>query len=575
MALRNRTKRLFPSDPGSLLVLALALCAVAMLWTFVLVSVEIARARDHEKAREDAFQVATLIDGETARIFDVTLVALDRAVDALAMADPSHRFREILESLQASHPEITSVALLEANGHGTVTTLAGMRPFDGTANENVVFHHADPTRLPYISLPFAGSSSGAPRIAVSRQIDGDDRRTARIVAVTLDYGHVERMLHDARLGPNGTIALHRLDRVLFARAANLDMPVGRSTADAAVWRHYPQSTAAVFEVASSRVDGLRRIVAFRRVRNLPFLAVATIAEADLEARAAEIARTPFRAAAAGSLALAALGLMGMYQAGRSHRLRRIATARRIVAERARTRAQRARAEAETANRAKSAFLANMSHELRTPLNAVMGFAETIRGGYVEATGPRTREYAGNIVGSGERLVALVDELLDAAELGSSHLPLEGEDVDPRAIVERAAAELSFAFAQRRIAFETAGDCGGPVRLNRRALQQIFKALLANAARYVPPDGHVRVTFARADGWIEVRVADDGPGLPAEIAGRIGEPFLHAGSPMTASGSGPGIGLWVVRTLVERQRGSFAVESVPGNGTTFVLRFPAG
>ncbi|MBL8808109.1 MAG: HAMP domain-containing histidine kinase, partial [Rhodospirillales bacterium] len=339
-----------------------------------------------------------------------------------------------------------------------------------------------------------------------------------------------------------------------------------------VWRQYPLADEGLFEVASSAVDGKRRIVAFRRVRNLPLLAVATLAQPDIDARAAAIARTPYLSAAAASLALAALGFVGMLATRRLHRQRRLAEARRLSAERARARAIAARNAAEMASRAKSMFLANMSHELRTPLNAVMGFAETIGGGFVEPVGPRTRAYAQDIALSGGRLLELVDELLGAAEIEAAHGPIERETVDPRAIAADTLGALANMFSARRIAVELAGECGPPVLLNRRALTLILKAILANAARFAPPNGRVRVIFARTPESLEIAVSDNGPGLPPDIAARLGEQFQRRGGAMTAEQSGAGLGLWIARTLVERLDGELRAEATEGGGATFAMRF---
>ncbi len=567
-------RRHFAPNPGSLLVLALTASSIVVLWAFVVASVAQLQSADMEKAREDARQVVDLIEGDTARTFEVAIIALLRARDSLGRADSIDRFSRMLAELRPAHPEITSFAVADSLGQGHAVTLDGVHAYDARGGEAFGYLAANATNDAYLALPFRGARRGTMQVAVARRLENGAGDFDGVIAVTLDYASVERMLQDARLGPRGTIALHRLDKRLFARAANLDVPVGRSTEDAAVWRQYPVADSGLFEVDASAVDGRRRLVAFRRVRNLPLLAVVTVAQVDLDSRAAEIARTPYRSAAAASLALAALGFVGTLATGRLYRQRRISEARRRAAERARARAIAARNDAETANRAKSMFLANMSHELRTPLNAVLGFAETIRSGVVEPTGPRTREYAGDIAQGGERLLMLVDELLGATELEAARGAIEREPVDARELAERTGERLATELARRSLKFEISGDAGAPLSLNRRALGQVLKALVSNAARFAPPGGTVRVVLARAEDALEIRIVDNGPGLPAEIAARIGEPFLRGGNPMTASAAGAGLGLWIARTLVERMDGRLWAEATPGGGATLALRFAA-
>ena len=558
-----------------MLVLVLTACAVGLLWTFVPFAVRSLQVADGEKARAEAAHTVEMVGSDIGQTFEVAIASLRRAEDALDRADTLDRFARILADLDAAHPEISSLGLVGPDGRGRVVTRDGVHIVDAREGESFQFLSANDTREHFLSLPFRGRARDIAQIAIARRLNDDAGGFAGFVAITLDYAFVEHILHDARIGQNGTVRLHRLDKRMFAAVPSMPVAVGASTAGLLLWKHYAHLDYGQFETGPSLVDGLSRIASYRQVRHLPLVAVVTVAQVDLDARAEEIAQAPHAAAGLASLALTALGLIGMYQAGRSHRLQRMSIARQIKAERAAEREAKARMRAEMASRAKSTFLANMSHELRTPLNAVMGFAETIRGGFIEPVGPRTREYAGNISESGERLLMLVDELLDATELGTTDATLERQEIDLPAAVAKAAERLSFVFAQRRIAFETSGDCGPDVRLNRRALSQILKSLLSNAARHAPVDGSVRVTLARAGNVAEIRVADDGPGLSPEFAARIGEPFLQNENAMTASETGAGVGLWVVRTLVERQGGNLAVEATPGGGATFVMRFPTG
>ncbi|MBL8805739.1 MAG: hypothetical protein JNN22_02740 [Rhodospirillales bacterium] len=562
----RRLTRLLSFDPGSLLVLGLTACAVAILWAFVHFGVEHAKSAERQKVRQDAAQVVELIEGEAARTFDMARVVLQRAVDSLEHDDVLDRFEQILSDLYVRNPEIFAIVHTDAAGKGTTTMPGWTHEFAQPPTRNFAFHRNSASDDMFISLPFVGLHSRKRQIFASMRVDAPGGPPGQIVGVIIDYDFIQNMLQHARIGAHGTVALHRLDRVLLATSDDApETAPGRSTTKAVVWTHHAQSPVGEYEVRRSHVDGAGRLVAYHQIRNNPLLAVVTVAERDMAARDAEIERIPHRAAVGASLALGSLGLVGMFAMGRLHRLRRIAELRRKAAE-------AARRQAVMANAAKSRFLANMSHELRTPLNAVLGFAETIGGGYIEPVGPRTREYAANIAESGERLLLMVDELLGAAELEAGRAPLPLEAFDLRAAIGRATAGLSFELAQRRIAVEIAGSGELPVHLNRRAIEHVLKSLIANAVRFSPPDSEVRVELARTPDGEELRVVDRGAGLPPEIAARIGEPFLQNDNPLTADISGTGVGLWVVKLLVERQGGTLAAEATPGGGTTFVMRF---
>ncbi|MFM7344384.1 MAG: ATP-binding protein [Tagaea sp.] len=230
------------------------------------------------------------------------------------------------------------------------------------------------------------------------------------------------------------------------------------------------------------------------------------------------------------------------------------------------------ARANAADRAKSAFLARMSHELRTPLNAIIGFSETIR---LRVMGPlpeRYAEYAGDIHDSGRHLLALVERILEMARLEADGRALDARPVD-LAEIARAAATLSRA-AIDDAAAQLVLELDGPVPAlgDPTALRQIAVNLIANAARHGKKGGTIRVRAFAADGRARLEVTDDGPGLDAELLGRLGTPFLNRRSD-TADGQGVGLGLAISMELAKRMGGSLAIANAhPGARAT--LDMPA-
>ncbi len=568
-------------DFGSAFVAFLVVCAIATLWVFVVTNVRRLQEVDGNNQRENAEQIVNLLEGEIARSLDVAVAALDRAGDALGRPDAMAHAQKVLRDIDWSHPEITSVGVFDANGSGQVATNAAIRDFSDPGSEMLQHHRASRSRDAYMSLPFTGPETGLQRVAVSRRIDGAEGTFAGFIAVTLRYEYIEEMLDRARQGPNGTVNLHRIDKRIFARVPRMSGLVGRSSTGIDLWLYFPDAMSGVYRVPVSTMDGADRTVAFRKVRNFPLIAAVTLDENDLAARKAEIARLPYRAAIGATLALAAFGIVGMFAMGRLFRMRqkaevqrKLAELERFAAENARTRAQQAHERAELASRAKTRFLANMSHELRTPLNAIIGFAETVKGGYIEQAGPRTREYAGHILDSGQHLLSLVDDLLDLTQIELTARKLELEPIDARAVAEIAAQRMSYQFMQRRVELAVTGTTGTPAPFNRRALLQIFLNLLSNAVRFVPIDGLVGIDIARDGDAVVIRVTDNGPGMPAEMIARIDEPFMQNKDPMTASKSGAGLGLAIVKSLIEQQNGTMTVQVPATGGTVFTMRFTA-
>ncbi len=566
-------------DLGSLLVAFLVACAIATLWIFVVANVGRLQNLDEANRRENATQIAGLLEGEIARSFDVAVATLDRAADGLGTPDFYAHAQRVLRDIEWTHPEITSVAVVDPDGRGRVATTGSVRDYADADSESLRHHRASRSHAVFLSLPFTGGASGLRRIAVSRRLDAPDGTFAGLVAVTLRYEYIEEMLHRARQGPNGTVHLHRTDKYFFARVPTQTELIGRPSSGIDLWYHYPDAEAGVYRVRVSTIDGASRIVAFRKVRNLPLIAAVTLDEKDLADRRADIERLPYRAAFGATLALLAIGIVGMLGMRRLYRMRqkaevqrKLAEIERISADTARGRAQQAHERAELASRAKTRFLANMSHELRTPLNAIIGFAETVKGGYIEKAGPRTREYAGHILDSGQHLLSLVDDLLDLTQIEIAARKLELEPVDAREIAETAAKRMSYQYMQRRVELDVKGTTGTPAPFNRRALLQILLNLLSNAVRYVPIDGFVGIEIARDGKAVEIRVSDNGPGMPAELIAQIGQPFIQNRDPMTASKSGAGLGLAIVKALVEQQNGTMKVDVPASGGTVFTMRF---
>jgi PAS domain S-box-containing protein len=237
-------------------------------------------------------------------------------------------------------------------------------------------------------------------------------------------------------------------------------------------------------------------------------------------------------------------------------------------------AQAARERAEAANKAKSRFLANMSHELRTPLNAVIGFTDLMRQGMFGALGnERYEEYATLIYDSGQLLLDLISDMLDMAKIEAGKRELNLEVVDLTGMTQDSVRLLS----------ERARGAGLSLLLNvpegavtvmadRRAVKQVLLNLLSNAIKFTPVGGEVEVTVAVENERVILRVRDTGIGIPAADLPRLGRPFEQVcADPMLAK-SGTGLGLALVRALVELHGGQLRIESQEGAGTEVAVDF---
>ncbi|MGH7263329.1 MAG: ATP-binding protein, partial [Candidatus Rokuibacteriota bacterium] len=237
------------------------------------------------------------------------------------------------------------------------------------------------------------------------------------------------------------------------------------------------------------------------------------------------------------------------------------------------REQAARAEAEAANRAKDEFLATVSHELRTPLMAMVGWVQLLRAAPLDEA---MRARALETISRNARIqTQLVDDLLDVSRIISGKLRLEPRPVDLAAVVAAAVDAVRPAAHAKGIALDTAVDGQvGAVAGDADRLQQVVWNLLSNAVKFTPAGGRVTVILSRRDGEAEVRVADTGQGIDPAFLPYVFERFRQADTTSVRRHGGLGLGLAIVRHLVELHGGQVRVDSPgDGQGSTFSVPLP--
>ena len=236
----------------------------------------------------------------------------------------------------------------------------------------------------------------------------------------------------------------------------------------------------------------------------------------------------------------------------------------------------ARDEAQQANKAKSMLLANVSHELRTPLNAIIGFSDLMRHEMFGPLGhPKYQGYAGDIQKSGSLLLSLINDLLDATKLEAGRYELTEAACDLGAILREAIALVKVQAEQGGVTLDvTVSDTLPPVLADERGLRQIALNLLSNAVKFTPEGGRVSVA-CRLDelGRPVLTVADTGRGIPEEEIPDLFQPFARAEAAKRAGTPGTGLGLVIVKSLVELHQGRIALESRVGIGTTVTVTLP--
>ena len=236
--------------------------------------------------------------------------------------------------------------------------------------------------------------------------------------------------------------------------------------------------------------------------------------------------------------------------------------------------QEARATAEAADRAKDQFLAVLSHELRTPLNAVYGWARMLRAGQIQGEADVTRALE-VIERNANAQVQLVDDLLDVSRVISGKMRLDVRKVDLSIVVEAAADAVRPAAEAKGIRLQSVLDPrAGPITGDPDRLQQLVWNLLINAVKFTPKGGQIQVHLQRINSHVEIVVSDTGQGIAPDVLPVIFERFRQADSSSTRTHSGLGLGLALVKHLVELHGGTVVAQSAGATrGATFVVGLP--
>ena len=246
-------------------------------------------------------------------------------------------------------------------------------------------------------------------------------------------------------------------------------------------------------------------------------------------------------------------------------------------EQAKANSDEARRRAEEANLAKSRFLATMSHELRTPLNAILGFSEVLKGElFGSHANPAYRDYSNDIHSSGQHLLMLINEILDLSRVEAGRYELKEESVSLVGLAQECRHLLTIRAQKRDIKMIEAVEPSLPrIWADERAVRQVVLNLLTNAIKFTPQGGQVtlKVGWTSAGGQY-IAIKDTGPGIPEEEIAVVMSSFGRGTLAQKNAEEGTGLGLPIVKGLVELHGGQFMLKSKVREGTEAIVIFPA-
>jgi signal transduction histidine kinase len=221
------------------------------------------------------------------------------------------------------------------------------------------------------------------------------------------------------------------------------------------------------------------------------------------------------------------------------------------------------------NRLKTEFVTIVSHELRTPLTSIAGYVELLLAGEAGKLVQAQREYLGTVKNNADRLIELIEDLLDISRIEAGKVELNRTRLDLSQLIQEVAGLLRPQIeAKRQLLTLNLADALPVLVGDAKRVMQILTNLLSNAHKYTPPGGRITVAVRGEDGRVRVEVQDTGIGLSSDDQAQLFAKFFRAKNPATRQVGGTGLGLAITRSLVEMHGGEITVSSAPGQGSTF-------
>ncbi len=231
-------------------------------------------------------------------------------------------------------------------------------------------------------------------------------------------------------------------------------------------------------------------------------------------------------------------------------------------------------EVERATQLKSEFLANMSHELRTPLNVIIGFSQLMVDGVPGKISEEQRQCLSDVLDSSQHLLNLINGVLDLSRIESGKEELNTRDITLTEVIESLSRTMMPILAPREQSLDIEVEEGLPLlHADKAKLRQVILNLVDNASKYTPDRGKLKIEAVRNGGWCRVSVIDNGIGIKEEDRERIFEPFCRLDNSLAEERGGVGLGLTLVKQIVEMYGGQIWIESEYGRGSRFTFTVP--
>ncbi len=559
-------------------ILYFSIVILAATTVLVVALLSVQREFALEKARFDASNLSAAFEEEVGQIINSIAGAMDRLKGEIEAHGPQTALLDWLRrSGSVSLPAHLTVA--GANGRVLASTAdPGWAAADVADRDYFLFHAGNRKKGLFISQPIWGRTTGRLVVPISYRLEKADGQFDGVLVATLDPAFLAGLYRSVDLGQTGSVLLLGTDgvvRAYFSRAhdrGGVPSVVGATRSDIWALREAAFDLEGSYQ-RTSPIDGVVRLYHWRKIKGYPLIVIVGLGRA--EALQASKRQAVLVLAFGGSVLMLAIFLPFLLHREVSRRIANEAGLNReraklteaneaLACERRNLRAineelNDARRRAEEASEAKSKFLTNMSHEFRTPMHAILNYTSMCLKKNPDGDWEKIKKYIENTRAAGQRLLGLLNGLLDLAKLEEGKIELQFVAVDLMDIVRQTQLELGSLLEERNLRSTIVVEARSTIaRADPSRIAQVIVNLFSNAIKFSPPGGLIEVVFSDAvlpagRSGLQCSLRDEGVGIPAEEIVSIFDRFIQSSATKKFDG-GAGLGLTICRELIAMHGG---------------------